>query len=40
MHADITFGKRAENGVYERVKDDVGVGMARQSAPVGDAHAA
>ena len=40
MHADITFGKRAENGVYERVKDDVGVGMARQSASVGDAHAA
>ena len=40
MHADITFGKRAENGVYERVKDDIGVGMARQSAPVGDAHAA
>ena len=40
MHADITVGKRAENGVDERVEDDVGVGMARQAAAVRDAHAA
>ena len=40
MHADIAFGKRAENGVHERMQDDVGIGMAGQSAPMRDAHAA
>ena len=40
MHADVSFGKRAENGVHERVQDDVGIRMARQSAPMRDAHAA
>ena len=39
MYADVSFGKGAENGVHECVQDDVGIGMARQSAPVRDAHA-
>ena len=40
MHADVAVGKRAEDGVDERMQDDVGIGMARQSAPMRDAHAA
>ena len=38
--ADIAIGQRAENGVDQRVQHDVGVGMARQSARVRNAHPA
>jgi hypothetical protein len=40
MHADIAVGERAEDGVDQGMQHHVGVGMARQSARMRDAHAA
>src|SRR5262249_60528904 len=40
MNTDIALGECPEDGVDERVKNDVGVGMPGQSTPMGDAHAA
>src|SRR5262249_33846517 len=40
MNADIAVGECPEDGVDERVKNDVGVGMSGQSTPMGNAHAA
>src|SRR2546429_8587418 len=40
MNTDIAVGECPEDGVDERVKNDVGVGMSGQSTPMRDAHAA
>ena len=40
VRADVAVGKRAEDGVDERVQRDVGVGMSGEPARMRDAHAA
>ena len=34
MNPDVPFGKRSEDGIDERVKNDIGIRMAGQTMPV------
>src|SRR5438094_358551 len=39
MLADVPERSRAQQGIYDRVQEYVGIGMAEQAKPVRDGHA-
>src|SRR5262245_11289920 len=39
MKPDVTVSERSENGIDDRVNNDIGVRMAGQALPMRDAHA-